>query len=70
MVMRTTKPHAKRTFKVPAIGIIAPLGVIGSLALIFSLPLVTILRFTIWMIIGFVIYFGYGIKHSKIQIKG
>ncbi|MRN12597.1 amino acid permease, partial [Akkermansia muciniphila] len=54
-------------FRVPALWLVGTIGIVGSLALIFSLPLFTILRFTIWLAIGLIIYFVYGYKHAKIQ---
>ncbi|GAV22903.1 amino acid permease [Carboxydothermus pertinax] len=67
MVMRYTKPDAKRLFRVPAIWIIGPIGILGSLALIISLPKITIIRFIVWLIIGLIIYLGYGNKHARIK---
>nr|WP_276308338.1 amino acid permease [Ammonifex thiophilus] len=69
MVMRVTRPEAKRTFKVPTLWLVAPLGVIGSLALIFSLPAVTLIRFAVWMLMGFLVYFGYGVRHARVKLE-
>ncbi|MBW8350906.1 amino acid permease [Bacillus sp. IITD106] len=67
IILRFTRPDEKRIFRVPALWLVGTIGIVGSLALIFSLPLFTILRFTIWLAIGLIIYFVYGYKHAKIQ---
>jgi APA family basic amino acid/polyamine antiporter len=38
-----------------------------SLAMMLGLPGETWLRLVIWLVIGLVIYFGYGRSHSKVQ---
>jgi APA family basic amino acid/polyamine antiporter len=69
IVLRYTHPDMPRHFKVPG-GIVLPiLGVISCGALIVFLPTITHLRFVIWLLIGFVVYFGYSIKHSKLADK-
>ena len=40
------------------------LGILLCLMLMFSLPWQNWLRLFVWLAIGFVIYFGYGMKHS------
>ena len=42
------------------------LGVLMCFALMFSLPLETWIRFFVWLAIGLVIYFFYGVRHSKL----
>lgn len=56
------------TFKVPAVPWIPGLSVFANLYLMFQLDLYTWIRFLIWVAIGYVIYFVYGIRHST-QIK-
>ncbi|HEX8565109.1 MAG TPA: amino acid permease [Pyrinomonadaceae bacterium] len=67
LVLRKTKPDLPRPFKVPAVWIVAPLSAITSILLMASLPLDTWLRLIIWMVLGVVIYFVYGSKHSKLR---
>jgi APA family basic amino acid/polyamine antiporter len=43
------------------------LGIVTCLALMAFLPLDTWFRLLGWLVIGFVIYFGYSRKHSKLQ---
>ena len=40
---------------------------IASLVLIVSLPLVTIIRFIVWLAIGLLIYFLYSHRYSKLE---
>jgi APA family basic amino acid/polyamine antiporter len=45
------------------------IGIVFSAWLIASLQPLTWLRFVIWMAIGLVIYFSYGIRHSRLGIQ-
>ncbi len=67
LVLRKTRPDLPRPFKVPAVWVIAPLSAITSLLLMASLPYDTWIRLIVWMAIGLVIYFAYGIRHSKLR---
>jgi APA family basic amino acid/polyamine antiporter len=66
LVLRKRRPELPRAFRTPAAWLIAPLGIVFSLWLISALPWVTWERFAIWMALGFVVYFGYGIRRSKL----
>ncbi|WP_430297785.1 amino acid permease [Sinomonas sp. B1-1] len=64
IVFRRTKPNAPRTFRLPWMPVVPAVGVIASLLLISQLHWETWLRFLVWLVIGLVIYFAYGRKHS------
>jgi basic amino acid/polyamine antiporter, APA family len=81
LLLRVRKPRLQRSFRMPAIWLLAPLGVLfslfliigwpwpaqgGGITLIGGLPSITIWRFVIWMGAGLVVYFGYGIRHSTL----
>jgi APA family basic amino acid/polyamine antiporter len=68
MVLRVRKPQLKRGFRTPLVWLTAPLGIVFSLALIAGLPWITFERFIIWMALGCVVYFSYGIRRSKLAI--
>ncbi len=70
LVLRVRRPELPRGFRTPAVWVVAPLGILFSLALIWGLPFVTWARFAIWMLIGFVVYFGYGIRRSLLARSG
>jgi len=67
IVLRKKSPEAPRSFKTPLVPFIPIAGALVCLAQMASLPLDTWLRLFIWMAIGFVIYFTYGVKNSKIR---
>ncbi|HSX11469.1 MAG TPA: amino acid permease [Chlamydiales bacterium] len=66
-VLRHTHPEFKRPFKVPFVPWVPLLGIIACLSQMLMLPAVTWLQLLIWIAIGFVIYFAYGMKHSRIR---
>ena len=67
IVMRKTQPDLPRPFKMPG-GLILPiLGILSCGALIAFLPVVTHIRFVLWLLVGMVIYFAYSIRHSKLR---
>jgi APA family basic amino acid/polyamine antiporter len=66
-IMRIKHPEVPRGFKTPAVGFVAIMGILVCAAMIFGLGWTNWLRLIVWLVIGFVIYFGYSIKHSKLQ---
>ena len=42
------------------------LAVLASFYLMLNLPAATWIRFIVWMVIGFLVYFSYGARHSRL----
>ncbi|MEO6882505.1 MAG: amino acid permease [Bacteroidia bacterium] len=70
IVLRKTRPNIHRPFKTPFVPLFPILGIIICSAQMIALPSETWWRLIIWMAIGIIIYFSYGIKHSKVQKEG
>src|SRR5512136_1837064 len=66
LVLRRTRAEVERPFKVPLYPVIPILGIVLCGYLMANLPLVTWLRFVVWLVIGLVLYAAYGFRHSKI----
>jgi len=64
LVMRRTNPQANRPFRAPFVPLVPILGIATCLLLMFSLPAENWYRLIIWLLIGLVIYFLYGRRHS------
>jgi len=64
MVMRRTNPNANRPFRAPLVPLVPILGILTCLLLMFSLPAENWYRLIIWLLLGLVIYFLYGRRHS------
>ena len=69
IILRVKRPDIERTFKTPFVPFVPLLGAGICILQMASLPLDTWLRLIIWMAIGLLIYFTYGIRKSKIQNK-
>jgi len=66
LVLRRTRAEVERPFRVPLYPLIPILGIVLCGYLMANLPLVTWLRFLVWLVIGLLIYAAYGFRHSKI----
>ena len=67
IILRKTDPDMPRAFKTPLVPLVPILGVLVCGAMIFGLGWTNWLRLGGWLVIGFVIYFGYSKKHSLLQ---
>jgi basic amino acid/polyamine antiporter, APA family len=67
LVMRYTHPEAERPFRAPFVPLVPILGILFCLLLMFSLPPENWWRLIIWLLIGFLIYFCYGRRHSVLS---
>src|SRR5438045_4237713 len=66
-VLRRTDAGRPRPFRVPLVPLFPIIGVFLCFVLMLSLPVLTWIRFFVWLAIGLVIYFLYGAGHSKLQ---
>jgi len=66
-ILRARRPDLPRAFKVRALPLVSILGVLVCGAMIFGLGWTNWLRLIVWLAIGLVFYFTYGIKNSKVQ---
>uniref|UniRef100_A0A9J7X107 Cationic amino acid transporter C-terminal domain-containing protein n=1 Tax=Cyprinus carpio carpio TaxID=630221 RepID=A0A9J7X107_CYPCA len=64
LIGRQPESKTKLSFKVPLLPFLPVLSMFINVYLMMQLDAGTWMRFAIWMAIGFVIYFGYGIWHS------
>jgi APA family basic amino acid/polyamine antiporter len=66
VVLRVRRPELKRRFRTPWVPFVPLVGIGFSIWLLSHLPWATWERFLIWMAIGLVVYFGYGMRRSKL----
>ncbi|KAM4856549.1 cationic amino acid transporter 4 isoform X1 [Urocitellus parryii] len=57
------------TFQIPLVPLTPALSILLNICLMLKLSYLTWLRFSIWLLIGLAVYFGYGIWHSKANQK-
>jgi APA family basic amino acid/polyamine antiporter len=66
-ILRVRRPDLDRRFRVPALPVVAFLGIIVCGAMIYGLGWTNWMRLIVWLLIGFIFYFGYGKSHSRIN---
>jgi APA family basic amino acid/polyamine antiporter len=67
ILFRYTRPDTPRSFRLPFMPFVPAFGILSSLFLMLQLPWETWARFLVWLVIGFLIYFAYGRKHSVLN---
>jgi basic amino acid/polyamine antiporter, APA family len=65
--LRRSDPERPRPFRVPWVPVTPLISIVACLYLMLQLPVVTWIRFVIWLVIGLVIYFAYGYRHSTLR---
>ena len=67
IVLRYIDPTRVRPFRVPWVPITPLISIFACIYLMIQLPKLTWIRFEVWLAIGLVIYFLYGMRNSRLQ---
>ncbi|HBS88822.1 MAG: amino acid permease [Bacteroidetes bacterium GWF2_38_335] len=67
LIMRKTHPEIPRQFKTPWVPVVPILGILVCGAMVYGLGWANWYRLLAWLAIGFVIYFSYSIRKSKLN---
>ncbi|WP_018656738.1 amino acid permease [Actinomadura flavalba] len=68
VIMRRTRPELPRAFRTPLVPLVPILSVLACVFVMLNLPVETWLRFLAWMVLGTLIYFAYGHRHSRLRV--
>lgn len=67
VISRKPQNRSSVMFMTPGLPFVPAIAVTVNIYLIFKLSILTLVRFTVWMILGFIMYFQYGIKNSSLE---
>ncbi len=67
IVLRRVDPDRVRPFRTPLVPLVPILGIIICGYMMVELGIANWIRLIGWLLIGLVVYFGYGQKHSRVQ---
>lgn len=67
IILRKKHPELKSTFRVPFVPVLPAISALFCIYLSISLPAITWISFLIWLVIGTLVYFFYGRKHSHLN---
>jgi APA family basic amino acid/polyamine antiporter len=66
IVLRRQEPERPRPFRAPLVPITPIISILACLYLMVQLPRITWIRFGLWLLLGLVIYFTYGVRNSRL----
>ncbi|WP_311196667.1 amino acid permease [Rugamonas fusca] len=69
VVLRKKRPDLHRAFRCPGVPVVPALAVLFCVALMTFLSRTTWIAFTIWLVIGLVVYFGYSRRNAVLHPK-
>jgi basic amino acid/polyamine antiporter, APA family len=64
-ILRRTRPDLRRPFRTPLAPVLPIISAVLCVALMANLAIETWLRFLVWLALGFVVYFGYGVRSAR-----
>ena len=67
--LRRSDPDRRRPFRVPWVPLTPLISIVACMYLMLQLPVVTWMRFGIWLVVGLVLYFAYGFRNSALRRK-
>jgi APA family basic amino acid/polyamine antiporter len=67
IVLRRIDPDRPRPFRTPLVPLVPLAAVVMCSYLMLQLPTLTWIRFVVWLAIGLVLYFTYGMRHSRLR---
>jgi APA family basic amino acid/polyamine antiporter len=67
LVLRRTRPDLPRGFRTPLVPLVPLLAILFCLWLMLNLSLSTWIRFLVWLAVGLTVYFGYGVRRSRLR---
>ena len=66
LILRVSRPDVHRPFRVPFGPVFPVLGILSCVYLMLNLPIITWVRFLVWLDLGILIYWFYGRTHSPL----
>lgn len=66
LILRRREPDRPRPFRCPWVPWVPILAIASCVYLMLELPMVTWIRFVVWLAVGWIVYFGYSIRRSRL----
>lgn len=68
ILLRKLEPERERPFRTPWVPALPIVGMLSCLVLMMSLPIVTWIRYVVWMAVGLTIYLTYGVRRTASDV--